>query len=57
MNPKEIKKLLIDKELTIADLARKVGVKRNYLSMIIHGHRKGEQHWPKIANALDIKLK
>ncbi len=56
MEPKEIKKLLIDKDLTVTELAGKVGLKRTHLSLIIHGHRKGKQYWPKIAKALNIEL-
>lgn len=56
MNPKEIKKLLIDKDTTIIELAKEIGVRREYLSVVIHGHRKGRNIWPKIAKALDIEL-
>ena len=56
MDAIEIKKQLLDKRWSIVDLARIIGVRREYLSRVIHGHRKGKRIWPKIAKALNIDL-
>lgn len=56
MTPKEIKKRLIDKELSIADLAKKIGVSRTFTSRVIHGHKKGAPTLKKIAMILNFEL-
>ena len=38
MNTKEIKKCLIDNDLTISALARKTAFSRAHISSVIHGH-------------------
>ena len=39
INTKEIKKLMIDAEMNIGDLARELGITRGYTSDVIHGRR------------------
>ncbi|MGD0397605.1 MAG: helix-turn-helix transcriptional regulator [Syntrophobacteraceae bacterium] len=49
---KEVKKILIDKGLSIADLARITGFTRGHLSGVINGRYKSERAQKVIALAL-----
>ncbi len=53
---KEIKKILIDRGLTIADLARKSGYTREHLSAVIHGRLQSPKAQRAIAAALGIEF-
>jgi lambda repressor-like predicted transcriptional regulator len=53
---KTIKKLLIDRELTIAALARKSGYTRSHLSAVIHGRVDSPKAQRAIAAALGVEL-
>jgi transcriptional regulator with XRE-family HTH domain len=54
---KKIKIRLIEKELTMVDLAKEVGLSRPYVSNLIAGRRKNEEAWKKILKALEINDK
>lgn len=57
-DPRPIKKLLIDKYLTGAELARRTGYSETYISLLINGHRKGRvRAWKKIYKALGVNNK
>lgn len=49
---KAVKKVLIDQDMTIADLARKIGYGREHLSAVIHGRVESERAQKVIALAL-----
>jgi transcriptional regulator with XRE-family HTH domain len=52
MDAKKIKKLLIDQNLTVAELARRAGYSRVHVSEVIHGHRKSLEAQRRIWAAL-----
>ena len=54
---KEIKKKLIDKNMTSAMLAAELGVKPPYISMIMTGDRRGAKYILKICTILDINYR
>ena len=51
----KVKKRLIEKNMTVSDLARMLGINRSFLSQMLYGNKKGEKYIPAICNALDIK--
>jgi transcriptional regulator with XRE-family HTH domain len=51
---KKIKKVLIDKDLTLTVLAHKVSISREWLSAIINGHWPGRKVKVRVANFLNI---
>ena len=51
---KIIKKIMIDRDLTIVKLAQMLNVTANYLSLVIHGHHPGYPLREKISRVLDI---
>jgi cyanate lyase len=53
---KDIKKLLIDKDLTIAGLARKIGRSRVWTSYVINGHMQSPATRKAIAKELGTKV-
>lgn len=53
---KDIKKLLIDKDLTIADLARKINRSRVWTSYVINGHMKSHETRKAIARELQTRV-
>ena len=56
MTPKERKKLLIDKDLTITELARRVKRDRSWIVRTIHGHEKPRPTQELIAKELDVPV-
>lgn len=52
---KEIKKALIDKDMTQRELAREINVNENYLTDIINGRRSGAKYKNKIIETLFSK--
>jgi len=56
MNIVQIKHLLIDRNLTISEIARNAGVSRTLVSLILKGERKGYRHRAKIARALGLTV-
>ncbi|MCQ1530728.1 helix-turn-helix domain-containing protein [Lutispora saccharofermentans] len=50
----EVKKKLVELQLTQRRLAKKVGVNENYLTDILNGRRSGKKYKSKILQALDI---
>ena len=51
---KDIKKALVDKNMTATELAYKLGIKQQYLNSVIHGNRSGEKYRKKIIEILDL---
>jgi len=51
---KVVKKRLIDKGMTQAELALKIGTSRMYLNLILHGDRSGEKYRDEIMKVLGI---
>ena len=56
MTPKDRKKLLIDKDLTITDLAKRVNKTRCWVVRVIHGHEKPKPTQEAIAKELDVPV-
>ncbi|GKX27877.1 hypothetical protein SH1V18_03570 [Vallitalea longa] len=52
---KTVRKALIDKEMSISELAKKLGISLTYLYDILNSSRKAEKQKKKILNILDIK--
>ena len=44
----EIKKCLVDKEMTQKELAKKIGVSPKYIHLILYGERSGKKYIPAI---------
>lgn len=53
---KTIKKLLIDKDMTVADLARRIGKSRVWTSYVVNGHMKSPAVREAIAAVLDAQV-
>lgn len=53
---KEIKKKLIDKDMTQAELAEQLGTTRQYITKIITGARAGSKYLWRIGSILDIDI-
>ena len=53
---KEIKKKLIDKEMTQKELADQLGVTKQYITKFITGTRTGEKYLCQIGAILDIDI-
>ena len=51
---RQIKKRLIEREMTIKELADVLGTTPQYLSKIIHGDRSGVKYTERIRQILDI---
>ena len=51
---KEIKKKLVDREMTQAQLAKQIGTSKVYLSRIMYGSRSGEKYLESICTVLNI---
>lgn len=51
---KEIKKKLIDKDMTQVELAEQLGVTKQYITKIITGTRTGDKYLCRIGAILDI---
>jgi len=50
----EIKKRLIDKNMTSTELAKTLSVKPEYLSYILHGKRPGRKYIERIKKILEL---
>lgn len=53
---KEVKKKLIDRDMTQVELAAMVGCDKYYLYKILHGKRSGEKYIGEISKILDISI-
>lgn len=51
---KEVKKALIDKDMTMGDLAEILGITLSYVSDLIKGKRTSKEQIQKIRDVLDI---
>ncbi len=51
----KVKKKLINKGMTITDLAKEIEVNQSYLSQVLYGIKPGEECIKKVILALDIK--
>lgn len=54
MSAKRIKKILIDKGLTIRSLAKKTGYSSSHISVVVHGHFKAPKARQAISKALGV---
>lgn len=50
----EVKKILIDRDMTQAELAERVGIKRQYLSLILCGERRNSRYVDEIRKVLGM---
>ena len=55
MNTKQIKKLLIDRDLTVSELARLINKSRPWTSNVLYGHRTSHATRHDIARVLHLK--
>lgn len=53
---KNVKKRLIDKDMTQVELAARLGCGKNYVNKIVSGERSGRKYWDEIARILDIDV-
>ena len=51
---KTVKKKLIEKEMTVSELAEKIGTSRSFLSQVLYGDKKGNECIKKIKEFLNI---
>lgn len=56
MTPKEIKHILFERDLTVAGLAKKIGCRREELSMCIRRVRKYPELRKELARALGVSV-
>lgn len=50
----EIKKCLVDRQMTQKELARIIGVSPKYIHLIIYGERSGKKYLPAIVSVLGL---
>lgn len=53
---REVKKRLIDKDMTQAELADLLGCSRQYVSKILYGIKSGSKYRDKIVEILEIEI-
>lgn len=53
---KEVKKRLIDKDMTQVELANMLGIKKQYMTRILCGARAGTKYLDRIGQILDIDI-
>ncbi|MGN1145692.1 MAG: helix-turn-helix domain-containing protein [Acetatifactor sp.] len=51
---REVKKLLIDRGMTQAELAKEIGTSKQYLSMVLVGTKKNSKYVDKIKEVLGM---
>lgn len=51
----DVKKKLIDRGMTHTELAERLGIKKQYLTLVLSGERKNSRYVEKIREILDIK--
>lgn len=52
---KEVKKRLIDMDMTLAELAGEIGIDSRYIDHIIHGRKSGKKYIGRIMEILGIE--
>ena len=52
----QVKKAMLDRDMTQTTLAKELGISNSYLTEILHGTRKGVKQKERIAKILDIKI-
>lgn len=52
---KQIKKALIDKDMTASELAALLGTTPQYINRIVHGQRSGDKYAGEIRRILEIR--
>lgn len=52
---KEIKKALVDKNITQVELAEKIGTSPCYLNHIMYGEKSGKKYLPQIYRVLELE--
>ncbi len=50
----EIKKNLVDRQMTQTELAKKIGVSPKYINLILYGERSGKKYIPAITSLLGL---
>ncbi len=51
----DVKKRLIDKGMTHTELAEQLGIKKQYLTLVLSGERKNSRYVEKIREILEIE--
>ena len=51
---KKVKMKLIEREMTVSDLAKEIGTSRSFLSQMLYGDKKGYEYIQKLKEILDI---
>ncbi len=51
----DVKKRLIDKGMTHTELAERLGIKKQYLTLVLSGERKNSRYVEKIREILEIE--
>ncbi len=57
MTRKEIKRLLLDRDITVASLARRIHRCRSHTSQVLYGHETSRPTRRAIAQVLDVKVR
>ena len=51
----KVKKSLLEKNMTVSELAERIGVKQSYLSQVLYGDKKGYKYLDEICILLEIE--
>ena len=51
----KVKKSLLEKNMTVSELAERIGVKQSYLSQVLYGDKKGHKYLDEICTLLEIE--
>ena len=51
----KVKKSLLEKNMTVSELAERIGVKQSYLSQVLYGDKKGYKYLDEICTLLEIE--
>ena len=51
----KVKMRLLEKDMTVSELADRIGVKQSYLSQVLYGDKKGYKYMDQICTILEIE--
>ena len=51
----QVKMRLLEKNMTVSELAERIGVKQSYLSQVLYGDKKGYKYMEQICSFLEIE--
>jgi len=51
----QVKMRLLEKDMTVSELAERIGVKQSYLSQVLYGDKKGYKYMNEICMILEIE--